>query len=38
MDKQEFETYLNEHCSALTKFQERALDYQANKNQIGRTG
>lgn len=33
MDKQEFETYLNEHCSALTKFQERALDYQANKNQ-----
>lgn len=33
MDKHEFETYLNEHCSALTKFQERALDYQANKNQ-----
>ena len=33
MNKQEFETYLNEHCSALSKFQARALDYQANKNQ-----
>ena len=33
MNKQEFETYLNEHCSALSKFQARALDYLANKNQ-----
>ncbi len=25
MNKQEFETYLNEHCSALSKFQARAF-------------